>query len=829
MNRFTAILTFSLITIQGFAGRISGLVTTEAGEPLPFASITVKGTTRGTNANSEGRYFLNLDPGTYTLVCHYVGYAKQEKKVTVTDKDEVVNFQLSLQDLILDEVKVTTKTDYAYEIIRQAIAKRTYYKNQVQRFQCEVYTKGQLRVRDFPDKVLGIKVDFEDGDTSKNKIVYLSETISLYSVEKPNKERVEVISSRVSGNQESFGLAAPRFFSFYENNVFIGRTESPINPRGFISPISDNAIYYYRFRYRGSFIEDGRLINKIEVIPRRKYEPLFSGYINIVENDWLIHSLKLTLTKESQMEFLDTLRLEQLYVPLEKDIWVIKSQVIYPTIKILKFDAYGSFINVYSDFNIDPQLGKKYFDNTLIKYLEGSNKKADEYWESARPVPLQDEEAIDYHVKDSLEQMKKDPAYIDSVDRQRNKVTLMGALLFGQTFSVQKKKLSFTIRPLTEQFSFNTVEGLVINTGASWVKQFDKSGFSQRFISLAPNLRYGFSNRHFNAHLTGIYSFGKKYQQSLMLSGGSRVFQFNNASPIGPRSNSISTLIGERNLLKLYEALYVRGSYSRGIGKGFTWTAAFQYQDRKPLENTTNYTIKNHPDREFTPNYPQELIQENFKRHQVFVTLLRMKFQPGARYIELPDQIINIGSKWPVFMAEYIRSYDKVFGSDVDFSRWKFNIRDDLNFRLRGLLSYRIGMGGFFDTAKLQVPDYQHFNGNISTFATEYLNSFQALPIYKYSNKARFYGLVHIEHHFNGFLTNKIPGFKKLNWHLVAGINAFYINKNTYYTEYMLGFENILKQFRCDMVRSTFKGEKAIYEFRIGWRRPIPRVFDDWP
>lgn len=828
MNRLPLIFICILCSVNSFAGKISGTVTNSNGETLSYASISIKGTTKGTNANSEGKYFINLEPGSYTLICQHVGYAKQEKKITVTEKDQTVDFVLEEQDVVLGEVKVTTGQDVAYQIIRHAIEKRNYYRDQLSEFQCEVYTKGQLRTRNYPTKILGQKVEFEDGDTSKQKIVYLSETISIYSVEKPNKERVEVISSKVSGNQESYGLAAPRFFSFYENNVFIGSRTTPINPRGFISPISDNAVYFYRFRFRGSFIEDGKLINKIEVIPRRKYEPLFSGYINIVENDWVIHSLQLYLTKASQMEFLDTLRLEQMYMPVQNDVWVIKSQVMYPSIKILGFDAYGSFINIYSNFNIDPKLAKNYFDNTILKYQEGSNKKTEEYWESARPIPLQDDEITDYIRKDSFELVRKDPVFMDSMDKVQNKISLMGAVLFGESFSASRKKVTFSVKPLTELFSFNTVEGFVINGGATWTKQLDRSGFNQKNISISPNLRYGFSNKRFNAHITGIYNFGKKFN-SLMLSGGSRVFQFNNASPIGPRRNTISTLIGERNQIKIYEANYLRGSYTKGIGKGFTWTAAFQFQDRKPLENTTDFKIKDHPDRQFTPNYPVELMNENIKRHQVFMTLVRMKWQPGAKYIELPDQVINLGSKWPVFTVEFIRAFDQVFGSDEEFSKWRFNMRDDWNFKLRGMLSYRIGIGGFFDTSKVQVPDYQHFNANISTFASEYLNSFQVLPIYQYSNLESFYALAHIEYHFNGFLTNKIPGFKKLNWHLVAGFNTFYINKNKNYQEYMIGFENILKQFRVDVVRGSFKGQKPTYDFKIGWRRPFGRIFDDWP
>jgi hypothetical protein len=201
-----------------------------------------------------------------------------------------------------------------------------------------------------------------------------------------------VISSKVSGQSDGFGLSAPRFYSFYENNVRIGNN---LNPRGFISPISDNALNYYKYKLEGTYFEDGREICHIKVIPKRKYEPLFSGHINIVADEWRIHSVKLLLTKESQMEFVDTIRLEQLYRPLNKDTWFMSSQVIYPAIKFMGFDGYGSFVNIYSDFNIEPVFDKKTFNNTVLKYLDSSNKKTADYWEKARPLPLMDDEVRD--------------------------------------------------------------------------------------------------------------------------------------------------------------------------------------------------------------------------------------------------------------------------------------------------------------------------------------------------------------------------------------------------------------------------------------------------
>ncbi len=833
MRTFCCLLFLFYSSLNSFSQKVTGTVTSKDGKTVQYASIFVKGTTEGTNANAEGKYFLDLAPGQYTLVCQQVNYHKQEKNIVCTKEGVVVDFTLEPLEISMPEVIVTNrkKVDPAYEIIKNTINKRQYYRDQLNEFECEVYTKGQLRIRNYPKKILGKKIDFEDGDTSKKKMLYLSETISLYSVQKPDKERIEVISSKVSGNSDAYGLSAPRYFSFYDNTIFIGNEQNPnntLNPRGFISPISDNALYYYKYKFEGDFQDDDKTVSRILVIPRRKYEPLFQGYINIVQDDWRIHSVQLKLTKESQMQFLDSLKIEQLYRPIKGDTWAIMSQVMYPWVKILGFDAYGSFVNIYSNFNLEPDFEKKHFSNTLLKYNEGSNKKPVDYWESARPVPLQEEEIFDYRVKDSLERVRQSPAYIDSIERVRNQFNMFGAMMFEQTFATASKRTTFSFRPLTEQVSFHPAEGLVINTGAIWTKRLDSSAYSRRSISLAPNLRYGFANKHFNAHLTVRYNFGKRNAHQIALSGGKRVFQFNNYSPIGPRGNTLSSLLSKENRMKTYESYYFRGSFTESIGNGFTWIAGFQYQDRLPLNNVTNYSWFKKKEL-YTPNYPNELVNENITRHQVFYSLLRLNWQPGTKYIELPEQRINIGSKYPIFSLEYIRSFDRFLGSDADFSKWKFTIKDDLNLKLKGRFSYRLGVGGFIDNERVPLPDYQHFNGNISSFATERVNSFQLLPLYQYSNTSDFYMLGHIEHNFNGLITNKIPGIRRLNLYLVTGANAFYINKNTNYFEWFVGLDNIFKQFRFDIVQSYQNGKRWMFDFRIGFRRTYRPRGDDWP
>ena len=156
--KITLLLSAFLFAISSsYAGRISGIVKDEKGNILPFASILVKGTTRGTTANNEGKYFITVEPGKYTIVCQYVGYKRQEKDAEVVNDDVQLDFQLPLLELSMAAVVVKPGgEDPAYEIIRNAIRKREYYLNQLDKFQCEVYIKGQLRLRTFPknDSVL---------------------------------------------------------------------------------------------------------------------------------------------------------------------------------------------------------------------------------------------------------------------------------------------------------------------------------------------------------------------------------------------------------------------------------------------------------------------------------------------------------------------------------------------------------------------------------------------------------------------------------------------------------------------------------------------------
>lgn len=827
-------LIFTLLAVAGFfvahAQRIYGTVFTGKGDLLPFASITVKGSSKGTSANQQGKFSLPLIAGTYTLVCQHIGYVTVEKKIELKD-DEEISFVLAEQQLTMKEVIVKNGgEDPAYEIIRQAIKKRSYYNKQVKAFLCDLYSKDIIRLRSMPDKLFGQKIKPEDKtemglDSAGKGIVYLSESISDIKFQEPDKLKLHIQSSRVSGSN-GFGFTFPAFISLYESNVRVFTDR--FNPRGFVSPIADGAIHYYKFKFLGNFFEDGKMVHSIRVTPRRLYEPLFTGTINITDDDWRIQSFDLTLSKTSQLELLDTLHIAQLHVPVtgSNDVWRVKNQVIGLAAKLFKIDLVGTFLSVYSNYDVQPGFTKKTFDNVIIQYEKDVNKRSRNYWDSIRPVPLALEEQRDYVVKDSIFQHRdtiKEKRYLDSLNRSQGKVTVQNVLLTGINRTIRrpnKMPITWGIDPMIFNMEYNLAEGFTPNI-SFYYRRYLKN--PKTVMVIEPTLRYGFANQHFNAWGTirfqnGLRALDKPAKQwQLAFSGGRKVSDFNRESPLNPLINSISILFYGKNYIKTYENYFGSIRYSRKYENGLNWAVETRYEDRMPLNNVTNYTIWKKDSVHITPNYPNERIPAQFTRHQAAIVSFDVSIRPGQRYIQLPYSKVPMGSKYPTFSFNYTKGISGVLGSDVDFDKWQLTVKDDRNLKLAGTLRYKLGVGGFINNKQVEIQDYQHFNGNRTIDASEYVNSFQLAYYYANSTTEKFYSFAHLEHHFNGLLTNKIPLFRKLNWNLVAGSNAFFVNAKNNYVEALVGLENIFKVFRVDFVAGYLNGNKGLTGFRVGF------------
>ncbi|HVI43815.1 MAG TPA: DUF5686 family protein [Chitinophaga sp.] len=828
MMKYLPALFFLFLAVYCKANVIKGRVTDDKDRPLAFATVLIKGTTNGTTTNAAGQYQLELAPGEYTIVCQYIGYRKTESHINVNASTQTLDFHLQPLKMQIKEVVVKAGgEDPAYAIIRQAIKKRGFYQHQVNEYTCMSYIKGTISLRAVPDRLFGKKIDKKDVgvDSTGKGMVFLSESVTKISAQRPDKIKLEVVSSRQSGG--GLGFSFPAFISFYDNNVNAVSTQ--LGPRGFISPIANNALLYYKYRLEGEFLEDGKTVNRIRVIPKRKREPLFSGYIFITDNDWRIHSTDLLLTGEYQLEIMDSLRIRQTHVPVTGDIWRVKDQVIYTTFKKFKFDMVGNFVNVYTDYNVKPNFPPKYFDKVIMKYDSAYNKQRPAYWDSIRPVPLEEAEVKDYHEKDSIAKAARDSAFsrytLDSLRYKQKKIKVIDVLWSG---GIQHKYYfrrdsailyhQLAVKPLIQSLKYNTVEGLALAVEPT--VSFNAGDNST--LRISPFIRYGLSNTHLNAYTEINYSYGSRIRKKFgrndwLLAGGKRISQFNQDNPIDNIANEFYTLFLKENYMKLYENWFGKLQYSRVFQTNDKLTAGLTYESRMPVENTTDFVFFKNDKKQFTPNHPEDLKDVPFEKHQALVFDLSFRFQPGQRFIELPDRMMPLGSKYPTFEIAYSKGIPNVANSVVDFDKWQVAAFDKMNFKLLGEFRYRLTAGGFLSSKNVQIPDFQHFNGNQTFYNLKYLNSFQLAPYYRYSTTASFYTTVNVEHHFNGLLTNKIPLFNRLKWNLVAGSNAFYVNRDNNYVEVFAGLENIFKLIRVDVVAGYQSQDNTRVGVRVGF------------
>lgn len=788
-----------LFCSEAISQNLTGTVSDNLGRSLPYASVYVKGATKGTTANSDGIFFLQLAPGTYTIVCAHVGYRKSEKQVTLASEPGSLSFVLDPQVAELKEVIVRPGAeDPAYTIIRNAIRNRKSHLNEVKDWQSTVYMKGMVRSFQVPRTIFGIKIDPNRDiiDSTGKGILYFSESLTRYSRRQPGLFKEEVISARVSGVSQGFGFNSPHDIevNLYENTMAL----EGLNSRGFISPIADNALYFYRYRFLGTFYEDGLEINKVLVVPRRKFEPCFAaGYINIIEGSWRVHSIDLYLNRESQMEVVDTVRITQQMFPVQ-NTWMPQQTSIEASFGIFGIKASARFNAVYSDYELE-KLPADFFKGNIVKAIDtAANKKTVQYWDSIRPSPLTAEERLDYLKKDTLERKYKDPHYVDSLDKRSNKVSFMELLFAGNSQINRKRKITVDYPSVVQSIQYNTVEGWLFDFSPTIRHWGDTGAFT-----IMPHIRYGFSSHHFNAAATIIKTVGDNYKKRwrLTLSGGKYIFQINPNNPIKPWVNSFSTLVYKTNLMKIYENAFGQLAAMHNFSNGLRINLSAGYEARMPLFNTdTSYSWVRYDKRSFTSNYPEELPPGYLVRHEALLTTVKLTWQPGQQFVQYPTRLVSLGSDKPVFTGAFTKAWAGVLGSDADFGKWMLGVKDEFNMKLGGLVKYNFTSGGFIRNENVQLPDWQHFNGNSTIIATEYTNSFQLAPYYANSTKDHFFATGNFEWHLNGLLSNKIPVVRRWNLGFVTGSNAFYVDESRNYVEVFAGIENLFKILRIDYV-----------------------------
>jgi hypothetical protein len=791
---------------------ISGKVKDERSNPVPFATIYVKNTTVGTSANSEGEYTLQLKPGKYEILYKAVGYRQESRSLDIITS-QVINVSLKSEIFLLKDVTINAKgEDPAYAIIRKAISKRKTYLNEVKAYTCDVYIKGLQKLLDAPKYFLGRdmnEVGREIGlDSNRRGIVYLSESESKYSYQYPDNVHEEMISSKVSGRNRafSFNRATDMKVNFYENL----ESWEEISNRPLVSPIAADAMLYYNYKLLGESVENGETIYKIRVKPKRSYDPCFEGTIYILKDSWRIYGLDLYITKKANINFVDTLKVNQQFFPVSNKIWMTSSAKFEFTGGFLGFKFGGYFISIYKNYDLNPIFNKKEFAEVL-RITRGVNKKDSIYWEQERPIPLTAEEKTDYVKKDKLANKRESKAYLDSLDGRRNKFKV-GRLLFGGINTRNRyKREYYNFDGIINSLLFNTVEGFALNYGASYTKMIDT--VDNRYLRVDAKVRYGFADRLLDGSVSASIPVSTF---RLNVSGGSDVVDLNNLVPISSFINSIYSLEQRENYEKLYHKDYVNLSVSHRIAGGWQASGGFEWADRKWLPNASSYSVFHPAGHEYTSNNPLMPTRDIplFPENQSFKFSFRTTYDFSNKYETYPNGRRYLPSPYPTVGFNYIKGIKGVLGSDVDYDLVSADIsKSDISMGMYGKTSFYLGIGKFLNANQLYYPDYKQFSGNQVLFYQSGISKFLLLDYYHFSTYTE-YVEGHLEHSFSGFILNKLPLIRKLKLQEIVDVNYLSTPNLKNYTEVGVGIQYL--NFRLIYGKSYNSGSNINSALRLG-------------
>ncbi len=810
-----------MLTSFAATAQIVGTVTDNGGQPLPYVNIYVENTYNSTISNEQGQYDLPIkQPGKYTIIFQYLGFKTVKKYITPEKFPFSLDIAMEEENFTLNEVVINSGDNPANAIISNAINSKRENSEKTARFKADFYSRGIFRIKDAPKTVLGQKLDMFDDilDSTRSGILYLSETVSKITFQKPDKMKEVIVASKVSGNDNgfSFNNAASANFDFYENYV-------PFNVN-VVSPIADNAFNYYRYKLEGTFFyEDKIQISKIRVTPRRESEPVMSGYIYIVDDSWAIYGTDLTVTGKSiQSPALNDMTLRQTfsYNNINK-IWVKNTQTLDFTAGIFGINIDGRFTYVYNNFEFEEQFDKKTFTREVLTFEQDANKKDDDFWETVRPVPLTEEESTDYVKKDILQTKKKSQVYLDSVDRAGNKFNFAD-LIMGYSYRNSFQKWSLNYEGLLTGISFNTVQGYRVNTGFS----FSRSNEEDRtFTYIGAKIDYGFAEER----LRGTISYSRKFNNindsQLNVSAGSAVAQFNATNPISNLVNTVSTLFFKDNYMKLYERNFASVTYGREVVNGLQLNATVSYNDRKPLFNNTTRTYADR-DKLYTSNnplLPHDYRTPAFEQHHLMKASIGSRINIGQEYWSRPDGKFNMrNDKYPTF---YIVG-EKTFAASekqYEYEHLQGLMQYDLSLGNKGVLGMNIRAGKLWNAENISFIDYKHFNGNQTHIgqSDRYLNVFNLLPYYSASTNDSYLE-IHAEHNDNGYIMNKIPLLNKLQTTMNIGYHNLCVPGRSPYHEFTIGLDNLgfgkFRMFRVDYIRSYqngYQGDGVIFGLKF--------------
>lgn len=728
-----------------WAQTLQGEVVDSEGRPIAYATIYVRETATGIVVDEAGRFISHLGQGDYTGEFSALGYEKAVVPFTVTGDAAKDRLRVELREVAyaLREVVVRAGAeDPAYAIMRRAIAHAPQHRFMVRSYTADVYIKGTVKTGKLPG-IGSVNIDGRNVKlkTFSNK-TFLLESHNEVRFTAPRRfdQRVLALSTTVPAELDDDDAAAGALTTnVYDPEIM-----------GCVSPLAPGAFSYYRFRLDGITHENGHVINKIYVTPRRNDSRLVDGWIYILDHSWSLQQVDLNIRRPGV-----TVSNRIAFHEVRKDVWLPTAYDIQMHFSVMGIKADGRYYSSvrYRDVvantapttvyippllttpaakpsqtkrqakarrkleellakeelttrdayrmahlmqqaSEDEQGGQRLVRDSMVHITRDSLAllRDSAYWSAIRTQPLQPDEAVSYQRRDSFRAVVCSEQARDSV-RRRSWVWWLGTGLVGETVRFSPS-VSFGYEGLRGAVpEYNFVDGFWI--GQRLMFSYRRPG-SRRSLQITPAAYYATARRAFIGQLDATFRYAPLRHGELTLTASDATADYAGEYATARLINALSSLLFAENASRLYRRQAVGLTHRIDVANGLRLSTGLHVERRSALANATSYSVFGGRPAENIPDGFTLLVMPT---HTAWIADMRVTYTPQR----------SATTPWPTFMLRY-RGGLPLGGEDaVDFTMLSASVVQTVRIGLFGRFFYGVE-GGFFPAARrVYLPDRRHF------------------------------------------------------------------------------------------------------------------------
>ena len=811
-----------LLPVAGLAQQtiVKGKVTDAAsGDPIPFVNIIFENTTIGGTTDFDGNFTIKTSTPGDSLIASYIGYIAKKKYVT-KGNEQVINFQLEEDVTKLQEVVFVAGENPAYEILRNVVRNKNQNdKRKLSAYEYETYTKIEIDVDNISDNLRKKRVmkkitqvldsiDRIAGEDGKPILpLFISESVSKYHFrDNPQLTYENILKSKVSGVGVEDGTLVTQLvgssfqeYNFYQNWLNIVSKE-------FVSPIADGWRLYYEYDLTDSLYIGDDYCYRLDFFPRSPQDLAFTGTIWITKQGYALRQIDVTVGKQANLNFVEKIKIQQELQPTPEGPWIpVKNRVLIDVSELTTASAgmLAKFYTSNKNIVINKPHPPSFYERPIVLAEDARIEEDEPYWDEVRHEPLSETEKNVYKMIDTLQNIPIVKTYTDII-----KIVVDGYYDAGK----------ISIGPYIGLVAYNNIEGLRVQGGFK-----TNEHFSKKWV-LRSQVGYGFRDERVKYSGTIRHILSRDRWTTLDLRYRTDIGRVGVDDEV--LADSYLFLAAQRwgKFRRGYYFDEARANLQRELFKGFTQRAAFRYVSFEPTFDF-GYVVN--------PEDPATPIQSTFQTSEV---ILESRFARDELFIQNGNDRISLGtSRWPIITLRYTRGFSGIADSDFDYTKLRLSFSKRIRFGPLGVGNMNL-MGEYvFD----QIP-YPLLTPHLGNQTPIYTAVTYNMMNYSEFVSDRYAGLQY-QHHFEGFLFNRIPLMRKLKWRMVGSANVIYggmssMNKKlipdaeTYpeyksvgflergkpYVEMGYGVENIFKFFRVDFVhRLTYLDNPDAAKFKV--------------